>query len=164
MIMRMLMIVMVIMAVQVPMTSISSALRLERCIEMNERRPETAQHILDHMVRPYAKSMRLYLGRQMTVAKMPGKAGELMRTIMADLHHRLGRSSNAKPSSVFQPHAIAVSHRHCLWQIEQDFLAAICGKADATAVSCVEVERQFAEATFCGPMPLGRMMYRALHL
>src|SRR5262249_17212447 len=59
--------------------SISTMLRVERRLDRGEPRAEAAQHVFQHPIAPDAQRVAHHLHLGVTVADVPGKAGELLR-------------------------------------------------------------------------------------
>src|SRR5215831_17718930 len=96
---RMIVLVMAMMVV-VLMAVIGSPLGLERGVDPREISAKPAEHVLDHVVGPNSKDLIADFSRQMSVAEMPGQACKLIRIVMPNLDHELGRRPHLEPSSV----------------------------------------------------------------
>src|SRR5712675_656940 len=69
---------------------IGAAFGVERRLDLDHARAEPLHHRLDDVIAPDPQALRHDLGRQMTIAEMPGDADQMLRIVAADLGQRLG--------------------------------------------------------------------------
>src|SRR5712675_1175562 len=69
---------------------IGAAFGVERRLDLDHARAEPLHHRLDDVVAADPQALRHDLGRQMTIAEMPGDADQMLRIVAADLGQRLG--------------------------------------------------------------------------
>jgi hypothetical protein len=140
-----------ILVVRVAVAAVGTAFGLEGGLHVDEIRSEATEHVLDDMVRSYAKDPIPDFSRQMPISQMPRKAHELIGVRMPDLDHGFGRGSNREPSPIFELQAISISHRNRCRKVEKDMFAKIRSQADATAMSRVKIEGERARRLFLRP-------------
>jgi hypothetical protein len=128
---------MIVMVVAVP--AVCAALGLEGNLHFDEIRPETEEHVLNHMVGPNAEDLVPNFRGQMAVSQMPSKAHQLLRISVPDFDDDLRRGLDLQPPPVFQLQAISVCHRDGFRQVEKDILALICNQANAAAVTRIKI-------------------------
>lgn len=121
-------------------TGISSAFRIERRFDGDDARAEATHHFLDDVIAPDAQSLANDLGRQMTIAEMPGDPHQMLRIGAANLNERLGRRDDLDQPPVFQHQRIAATQRHGLFQVQQELQPARAGYRHAPPVPVVETE------------------------
>lgn len=119
---------------------IRTAFRIERRLDDDYARAETAHHILDHMVAPNPQSLANDLRRQVTIAEMPGDPHQMMRIGTANFHQRLRRGHHFDQASVFQHQRIATAQCDGFFQIQQEFEPARARHSHATAMTVIEIE------------------------
>ena len=85
------------MVVMVAVAAVSAAFRLKGHSHLDQDRSESLQHVLDHVIGPYAKRRLPYLGRQMPITQVPGKAHQLTWILMADFNDELRSGLNLQP-------------------------------------------------------------------
>jgi len=149
---RMIVVVIVIMAVAVIMVvmmglrgvalglHIGAALGIERRLERDHAGPETHGHRLDDGVAADAQRLWHDFGRQMTVAEVPGDAGQGQWVCGPDLRQRFGLGEHFDHASVLEVQPIAAA-QHCRFgEVEQEFEPADAGHGDTPAIALVEVE------------------------
>jgi hypothetical protein len=81
--------------VMVAVAAVSSAFWLERDMNFDKIGSKATEHILDHMVRPDAKSLVPNFGGQMPISQMPSKARELIGIFVPDFDNELRSSLNS---------------------------------------------------------------------
>jgi hypothetical protein len=124
----------------VALAAVSATFWLKWHAHLHERCSKALQHMLNHMIGPYAKNRLLDLGRQMPIPQMPGNAHQLTWIVVPDFNGELRRGLDLQPSPIVQLQAIAVRHCNRCWQIEKDFFALVRSHADAATMTGVEVE------------------------
>ncbi len=147
----------VIAVVMVALAAVSAAFGLEGGLHSHENRSEVTEHVLNDVVRSYAKNLFSDLGRQMPVSQVPGDAYELSRISMPHLDDDFGRGSDPEPSPVFELQTVSIGHGDRFRKVEKDVFTVICSQANATAMARVEIESQRARRSFLRPMPGGPM-------
>ncbi len=141
-----------ILVVRVAVAAVGTAFGLKGGLHVDEIRSEATDHVLDDMVRSYAKDPVPDFSRQMPISQMPRKAHELIRIFMPDFDHGFGRGPNPEPSPIFELQAISVRHCNRFRKVEKDMFAKIRSQADATAMSRVKIEGERARRLFLRPM------------
>jgi hypothetical protein len=136
------MMVPIVMVMIVALTAVSATFWLKGHPHLHQRCSKALQHMLNHVVGPYAKNRLLDLGRQMPIPQMPGKAHQLTWIVVPDFNGELQRSLDLQPSPIVQLQTIAVRHRNRRWQIEKDFFALVRSHANPPTMAGVEVESQ----------------------
>src|SRR5262245_50474315 len=86
-----------IMVVMVAVPAVSTAFGLERGLHIYKIRPESDEHILNHMVGPNQKNLVSNFSRQMPISQMPSKAHKLTGIIVRDFDNRFGRRLYFEP-------------------------------------------------------------------
>ncbi len=109
---------MVIMSVAMCRAGIGAAFRIERRLDLHDARAEPLYHCLDHVVAADAQPLWHELGRQMTVAEMPGNPDQVMRIASLDLEQRLGRGDHLDQPAVLQHQRIAAAERDGILEVE----------------------------------------------
>ena len=71
--------------------------------------PRPAQHVLDHVVAPDAHRIRHDLGRQVTVADVPGEADKVGRRPPPHLDQRFGRRNDLDEAAVLERERVAAA-------------------------------------------------------
>jgi hypothetical protein len=143
--------------VMMAVATISAAFGLEGGQHLCKIRSETAEHILDHMVRPDTKNLVSNLGRQMSVSQVPGKTHKLSGIFMSDFDNLFGSGLDPEPPPIIELQAVSVGHRNRLRKVEKDIFALIRSETDAATVARVEVESESARRLFLGPVSGGAM-------
>src|SRR5258708_6890439 len=100
-------------------TAVGASLGLEGSLHLYKVRPEALQHLLDHMVRPYAKNLVANFHWQMPISQMPGEANKLIGIFVPDFDNGLRSGLNPEPSPVFKLQPVAVGHRHRFRKVEK---------------------------------------------
>jgi hypothetical protein len=91
---------------------------------------------------------------------MPRKVHKLTGIRMPDVNDKFRRRSNSEPPSIVKLQAIAVSHGNGVWKIQQQILAMIVSKTNATAVSLIKIKSERAHCRSVGPLPGGSVTVR----
>src|SRR5690349_5292310 len=89
--MRVIMIVLMLMRMRGMRMPVRAGLRLEGRLLDDDRQPQTANHVIEHMVVPIAKPSRSDLHRHMTIAEVITGARQTRRIRLAHSRHRLER-------------------------------------------------------------------------
>ena len=147
----------VMMMVVIVRGAVCAAFGLERSLDFMQRGSETLQHFLNYVIWPNAEYVSANLGRQVAISKVPSEAHQLMAVFVTDFHQQFAGCGDPKPGSVIELEAIAVGHGDRLWQIKQNVFSLVRGKADASSMTRVEIERESAGGFFLRPVPGGAM-------
>jgi hypothetical protein len=83
---------------------------------------------------------------------VPGKAYKLTGISMSDFNYKFSCRSNSEPSSIVKLQAIAVRHSNGIWEVQQEILAKIVTKTDATAVTLIKIKSKRAHCRIVGPL------------
>ena len=161
MVMAVVMMMVVMMMVVIVHGVVCAAFGLESCVDFLERGSETLQHFLNYVIWPNAEHVPANLGRQVAISKVPSKAHQLVVVFVTDFHQQLACCGDPKPGSVIELEPVAVGHGDRFWQIKQDVFSLVRGKADASSMTRVEIERERACRSFLRPMS-GRAMNRSV--
>jgi hypothetical protein len=119
---------------------IGAAFGIERRFNNDDPRAEATHHVLDHMIAANAETLADNLGRQMTVAEMPGDTHQMMRIGAANFHQRLGCSDHFDQTAIFQHQRIATAQGNGVFQIKQEFQPARAGHRHAPPMPVIETE------------------------
>jgi hypothetical protein len=92
----------IIMVVMLYLAAVSATFRLKGYPYLDQNCSEALQHVLDHVIGPYAKHSLPYLGRQMPITQVPGKAHQLTWILMPDFNGELRSGLNLQPPPVFE--------------------------------------------------------------
>ena len=92
------------------------------------------------MIAPDAQRLGHDLGRQMSIAEMPGDPDQMMRISALDLDQRLGSGDHLDQPAILQHQRIAAAQRDRVLEIEQEGQSARSGHGHAPAVTLVEIE------------------------
>lgn len=146
---------------------IGAALGIERRLDLEHAGAKTLHHRLDDMVAADAQPLRHDLGRQMTVAEMPGDPDQMMRIAAADFEQRLRRGDHLDQAAVLQHQRIAAAQGDGIFKIEQEFEPARPRHRHPPPVPVVEIEhdgvgRGVRPAML--PQNLGRADHRCLRV
>jgi hypothetical protein len=90
------------MVVMVTVSAVSTTFGLERGLHFYKNRPESDEHVLNHMVGPNAKNLVSNFGRQVPISQMPSKAHKLTGIFVPDFDNKFGRRLNFEPPTIFQ--------------------------------------------------------------
>lgn len=138
--MIMLSIVVVAVGVRRARSRIGAAFRIERRLDLDDAAAEPLHHVGDHVVAADANPFFADLGRQMTIADMPGKPRELARADAANLQKRLGRGDDLDKAPILQHQRVAAAQRRRLGEVEQKGEPARRRHRHAAAVAIVKAE------------------------
>ena len=119
---------------------IGAAFGIERRLDLDHAGAETLHHRLDDVVAADPQTLSHDLGRQMTVAEMPGDPHQMLRIVAADLGQRFGGRDHLDQSAVVEHQRVAAPQRHRVFQIEQKLKAARAGHRHPPPVAVVEIE------------------------
>jgi hypothetical protein len=146
-----------IVVVMLAATLVSAAFGLEGSPHVHNIRSQSAEHLLDHMVRPNAKNLGANFSRDMPISQMPGKSRNLTGILMPELDNELGSGLNLQQPSIVKLQAVSITHGNRLREVEKDIFTLVSGQANATAMARVEIESDGARRLFLRPMPGGAM-------
>ena len=119
---------------------ISAAFGVERRLDLDHARAQPPHHRLDDVIAPDPQALAHDLGRQMTVAEMPGDPNQMVRVVAADLGQRLGCRDHLDQPAVVEHQRVAAAQRDRIFQIEQKFQPAGAGHRHPPPVTIVEIE------------------------
>ena len=102
---------------------ISTPFRVEGRDDMGDRRAEPPYHVFQDMIFPNAQRGPEQLGRQMTIAQMPGNADQGRNIRGCDLQERLVQGLHIEDGTVIQQEFIAAAQMNRGGEIEQDSFA-----------------------------------------
>src|SRR5215472_4353988 len=142
---------------------VSTAFGLESCLGLLKICAQAAQHVFDHVVRPYKKNMVSNFGWQMPVAQVPGKAHQLYWIFMPDFDNVLGSGLDLQPPSIVQPQPVPVRQGNCLGKVQKDIFSVVRHETNSPAVTCVEIKGESADGLLFRPVSSGAMDGSALH-
>jgi hypothetical protein len=141
---------------------IGAAFGVERRFDFNHARPEAPRHIFDHVIATNAQALLQKLGRQMTIAEMPGDAHQRGGVRAPNLRKAFGRGDNFDDASVVKRQPVARTQHDRLRQVEKEGEAAHAGHGDAAPVAIVIVEDDRVSG-FAGPGAGGTNGVSVLH-
>ena len=113
---------------------------IERRFDLDDARAQPPHHRLDDVIAADAQTFRHDLGRQMTIAEMPGDPHQMQRIGAADFEQRLGGGHHLDQPAILQHQRIAAAQRHRVFQIEQEREAARPRHRHPPPVPVVEIE------------------------
>ena len=126
--------------VRVAVIGIGAAFGIERRLDLDHARAKPLHHRLDDMVAPYPQAARRDLGRQMTVAEMPGDPNQMLRIGTPDLGQRLRRRDDLHQPAVVEHQRIAAAQHGGMFEIQQEFQPTCSRHRHPTAMAIVEIE------------------------
>ncbi len=88
---------------------IGATFRIERSLDGGDTRTEAAHHVLDNVIAADAQALAHDLGRQVTIAEVPGDPHQMMRIGAANFHQRLRRGHHLDQPSILQHQRIATA-------------------------------------------------------
>ena len=101
-------------------------------------------------------------GREMTIAEVPGDAGQGQRVGGPDFRQRLGLGDHLNQAPVLKPQPVAAA-QHCRFRkVEQEFEPADAGHGHAPAIAGIEVEHDRIRRS-AGPMAGRNDFFSAQH-
>ena len=119
---------------------IGPALGIERRLDLDHPRAEPFEHRLNDVIAPDPKTLGHDLGRQMTVAEVPGEANQMLGVGAPDLRQRLRRGDHLHQPAIVEHQRVAAAQRDCAFEIEQEFKSARASHRHAPAVPVVKIE------------------------
>ncbi len=96
-------------SVRMALAAVGAAFRIERCLDLDQPRPQTAHHRFDDVVAPDSQATACDLRRQVTVAKMPGDANQMLRIVAANFDQRLRRRDDLYQPAVLEHQRVAAA-------------------------------------------------------
>jgi len=120
--------------------NIGTALGIERRLDLDDARAQSAHHILDHVIATNPQMPSGDLDRQVTVAEMPGNTDELKRVVAADFGQRLGGRHDLDKPAVIQHQRVAAAQGDGFGQIEQERQPACSRHCQTPTMAIVEFE------------------------
>jgi len=139
-------------AVMMTLTSVCTAFGLKGSLHLYKIGSEAAEHILDHMVGTNAQNVVLNFGGQMSISQMPGKAHKLMGIFIPYFDEVLGCGLNFQPPAIFKLETISIGHCHRFRKIEKNIFSMIRSQANASSMTCVEIQSESAYRFFFWPV------------
>jgi hypothetical protein len=113
-----------LLVIVVPVTAaISAGLRLERCLHGLKRRAQPLQHLLEHMVGCDAQEAISDLHRDMPVAQMVGRPGDVLWGLAGDVKHLLGLRHDFDYTAIACNDKVAAAQDVAARQHQRDLLA-----------------------------------------
>lgn len=146
-----------IVAVAVRFTAVGTSFGLKGGLHLHEVSAESKEHVLDHVVRPNAKSLAADFSGQMSISEVPGEAYKLVGIVVPHLDNRLGGRLDSQPLPILELQAISIGHRNGAWQIDKDVPAVIRHQANAPAMTRVKINGEGVCSLFPGPFPAATM-------
>lgn len=119
---------------------ISTAFGVERRLDLDDLRAQALHHGLDDVIAPDTQSLGHDLGRQMTVAEVPGDSHQMLRIVTADLQEMLRRRDHLDQPAVFEHERVAAAQSDGMFEIEQEVKPARAVHGHAPPMAIVEVE------------------------
>jgi len=139
-------------AVMMTLTSVSAAFGLEGRLQLHKIGAEAAEHILDHVVGTNTKNVVLNFSGQMSISQMPGKAHKLMGIFVLYFDDIFGCGLNSQPPAVFKLQTISIGHGNRLRKVEKNLFSMIRSQANASPMTCVEIQRESTRRFFSWPV------------
>ena len=90
------------MVVMLYRAAVSTPFRLKGHSCLDQDCSEALQHVLDHVIGPYAKRFLPYLGRQMPITQVPGKAHQLTWIVVRDFNDGLRSGLKLQPLPIIK--------------------------------------------------------------
>ena len=168
-VMMMVVVVMVVAMTMMRMTMImrmpvrGTRLRIEGGGERAHRRAEAAQHLLQHVIAADADAIADDLHVGVAIAEMPGEPHEVARRGRRDLDQLFRLTADAHNGAVFEHQPVAVTQRHRLLEIDQDFRAFFGREHDAAPLTIVGVEDDVVDGSGVVPLAGGSDGGNAVH-
>jgi len=119
---------------------IGPALGIERRLDLHDARAQSLRHRFDHMVAPDSEAPCGDLGRQMTIAKMPGDTDQMMRIAASNFRQRLRGCNDLNQATILQDQSIATAQRRGVLQIKEKFKPAGADHRHAAPVPVIEIQ------------------------
>jgi len=116
---------------------IGAAFWLERSIDDGDGGAKAAHHFFQHRIAGDADAVGKQLGRDVTVAEVPGEAGQMVRVAGDDLGHRLLSRHHRNGAAIVQRQAIAMLQARGFLEIQQKHHIALPAHRDPAAVATV---------------------------
>jgi hypothetical protein len=126
---------------------------IERRFDLDDARAQPLHHRLDDVIAADAQAFRHDLGRQMTIAEMPGDPHQMQRIGAADFEQRFRGGDHLYQPPVFEDQRIAAAQRYRVFEIEQEFQPARPRHRHPPPVPVVEIEHD-SVGTRLGPAML----------
>jgi hypothetical protein len=127
-VMLMIMIMSVIAIMPVRMSAlgmIGAARRLEGLVDIEHHRAQSLQHRADDMIAQDHDAILLDLGREMTVAEMPGEFDQMHTVATADFEQLLVGGKDFDQLAVLANQHVAIGEKHWILEIEHHHLAVL---------------------------------------
>src|SRR3569623_2331093 len=124
----------------VPVLRIGAVLGIEYRVDECERRAETAQHLLQHMIATDAQAVADDLHFGAPIANVPGEPRQRVRGGGGELDQRLRLAGDADDSAVLDDQRVAIAELRRPRQIEQVGGAVLADENDTAAMPVLRVE------------------------
>jgi hypothetical protein len=151
------------MVMMLHLAAVGATFRLKGHPRLDQDCSEALQHVLDHVIGPYAKHRLPYLGRQMPITQVPCEAHELTWILMPDFNDAFRSGLNLQPLPILKQQAVSISHRDSFPKVEKDVFTLIRTQANASTMARVKIDSEGARGLFLRPMPGGAMNGNAMH-
>jgi len=119
---------------------VGAALGIERRFDFHDTRAEALDHVLDDVIPPDPQALADDLGRQMTIAEMPGQADQMKRILPTDFKQWLRCRNHLDQSPIFQNQRIAAAQRYRCFEIKQELKTARSRHHHPPPVTVVEIQ------------------------
>jgi len=119
---------------------IGAALGIEWRLDLDDAGAQPFDHRLDDVIAADAQALGHDLGRQMTIAEMPGDPDQMMRVASLDLEQRLRRRHHLDKPAILQHQGVPATQRNGVVEVEQEFQPARTRHRHAPPMPIVEVE------------------------
>jgi hypothetical protein len=131
---------MIMRIIGVRVAGIGAAFGIERPVDLDQARAQPSQHRLDHMIAADAQSPLRDLGRQVSIAEVPGEADQMLRVARPDFQERLGRRHHFDQPAIFEHQCVAAAQGDRIFQIEQEFQPTRALHRHPPTVAIVKIE------------------------
>jgi len=142
-VMTMMMMIMVMVIMRMA-ARISTAQRTENCRYIRDCCTKPLKHSLYDMVAKNEDTITLDLGREVTVADMPGEFGNMQRITPADFVKFLACGADFNLASVIEDKPVTVFQHHRLCEIDEYLLAAFQNNGFAPQMTFITFENGMA--------------------
>jgi hypothetical protein len=142
---------------------VGAALRIKWRFDGRQPCAEPAEHIFDDVIAPDAQPLADNLHVDVTITNVPGQPRQIVAVGSGDFNKRLRPSDDADDRAVLEHQAVAVAQRGGLWEIEQEFCAALAAQHDAAAMAVMRIECDRVDRRRLIPMSGGFDVVCAFH-
>ena len=113
---------------------------IERRFDLDHPRAQSLHHRFDDVIAPDPQSLADNLGRQMTVAEMPGEPDQMMRISDADLEQRFRCRDHFDQPAIVEHQCIAAAQCDGIFEVEQELQPPRPNHRHPPPVTIVEIE------------------------